>query len=77
MYHLIQAKRESGEIPERSGHCEQGVCFAMSLAVLLRRQKVYVDLQVRKPAGFTNEKLPWKVLHLNVSICLKSVPAFT
>jgi len=43
-------KRESGENPERSGHCKQGVYFQNSHWET-GKAKIYYDVQVRKPAN--------------------------
>jgi len=39
IYRISKVKRESGENPERSGHCKQGVPFRDPLCISMRRRR--------------------------------------
>ena len=54
-------KRESGESPERSGHCNSGARFHYPIAQLCEKGKSSDDTEVRKPALYGEVKLPCKV----------------
>ena len=49
---LVRGKRESGEKPERSGHCIQGVKAVIChcrINIFVRRHSMSDNLEVRKP----------------------------
>lgn len=54
-------ERESGENPERSGHCDRGVRFHKPLCHRYEKGKPSDDSEVRKPALYGEVKLPCKV----------------
>ena len=54
-------KRESGESPERSGHCNRGATFHYPIVRMYEKGKGSNDPEVRKPALYGEVKLPCKV----------------
>ena len=53
--------RESGENPERSGHCNRGVSFRYPIVQQYEKGKRSDNAEVRKPALYGEVKLPCKV----------------
>ena len=47
-------KREAGENPARSRHCNRGVTFCKSLIEMIGKIEANDDPRVRRPAYFNN-----------------------
>ena len=63
--YIEAVKRESGENPERSGHCKHGARFKRTIELMrFEKDKSSDDVQARKPAEIFSEWLPTKALHL-------------